>query len=352
MTHHPLPVVVAGSRFGQFYAAGLAASGAYRVAGILGQGSARTAALARRVGAPVFTTPDALPDDVRVACVAVGGAARGAQGVALACRLLERGIDVVIEHPLLPAEWDTVLRTAARHGRRCLLNSFYPHLPAVARFIEVAQQLRAGGRLLHVDAACSVQVSYAVLDVLAAALQGVGPWSLEPAPAVLSSMRECSMVLAETPVALRVHNEMAAADDGRMSLLFRIALLTDSGTWTLASPHGPLCWEPALREPQADADGLFPLFGDAPAAGLPAFRLYDDAPDTWGAIHARHWPQAAVRAVDRLVAGDDIGLAAANQRSVEVARVWQQLTTLLGFPEQPAGHARAAMLEPLLERAA
>ncbi|MCR5899062.1 Gfo/Idh/MocA family oxidoreductase, partial [Burkholderia sp. HAN2018] len=74
MKAHPLPVVVAGSRFGQFYAAGLAASGTYRVAGILGQGSARTAALAARVGAPVFDRPEALPDDVRAACVAVGGA--------------------------------------------------------------------------------------------------------------------------------------------------------------------------------------------------------------------------------------------------------------------------------------
>ncbi|MDW9251219.1 oxidoreductase, NAD-binding Rossmann fold family protein [Burkholderia thailandensis] len=145
MSTRPLPVVVAGSRFGQFYAAGLAASDAYRIAGILGQGSARTAALARRVGAPVFPEPGALPDDVRIACVAVGGAARGAQGAALACRLLERGIDVLIEHPLLPAEWDAVLRTAARSGRRCLLNSFYPHLPAVARFIDIAQRLRRIG---------------------------------------------------------------------------------------------------------------------------------------------------------------------------------------------------------------
>ena len=53
-------------------------------------------------------------------------------------------------------------------------------------------------------------------------------------------MRECAMVLAETPVSLRVHNEMAAADDGRMSLLFSITLTTDAGTWTLASPHGPV----------------------------------------------------------------------------------------------------------------
>ena len=53
---------------------------------------------------------------------------------------------------------------------------------------------------------------------------------VEPVGPALSSMRECAMVLAETPVSLRVHNEMAAADDGRMSLLFGITLTTDAGT--------------------------------------------------------------------------------------------------------------------------
>ncbi|KFG97116.1 oxidoreductase [Burkholderia paludis] len=350
MKDHPLPVVVAGSRFGQFYAAGLAASGTYRVAGMLGRGSARTAALAARVGAPVFDSPEALPDDVRVACVAVGGAARGEQGAALACRLLERGIDVVIEHPLLPDEWDTVLRTASRHGRRCLLNTFYPNLPVVSRFIAVARRLRETCAPVHADVVCSVQASYAALDVLAAALQGVGPWSVEPVGPALSSMRECAMVLAETPVSLRVHNEMAAADDGRMSVLFGITLTTEAGTWTLASPHGPLWWAPALREPAADEDGLFPIFGDTAGDDLPSIQLCDEARDTWGTIHAHSWPQAAVRAVDRLVSGD--GLQACNQRSIDVTRVWQQLTMQLGFPEQPPGDARTATLGMLLERAA
>ncbi|MBN3735729.1 Gfo/Idh/MocA family oxidoreductase [Burkholderia sp. Tr-20390] len=350
MKVHPLPVVVAGSRFGQFYAAGLAASSAYRVAGILGQGSARTAALAARVGAPVFDAPESLPEDVRVACIAVGGAARGADGAGLACRLLERGIDVVIEHPLLPDEWSRVLRTASRHGRRCLLNSFYPNLPVVSRFIAVARRLRETSAPVHADVVCSVQASFAALDVLAAALQGVGPWSVEPVGPALSSMRECAMVLAETPVSLRVHNEMAAADDGRMSLLFSITLTTDAGTWTLASPHGPLWWAPALREPEIDEHGLFPIFGETAGSDMPSIQICDDARDTWGAIHARSWPQAAVRAVDRLVSGE--GLHACNQRSIDVTRVWQQLTMQLGFPEQPPGDARAATLGMLLERAA
>ena len=236
MKVHPLPVVVAGSRFGQFYAAA-----SRRPARIVSRASwgkaARTAALAARVGAPVFDAPESLPEDVRVACVAVGGAARGADGAALACRLLERGIDVVIEHPLLPDEWSRVLRTASRHGRRCLLNSFYPNLPVVSRFIAVARRCANERAVMRMSCARCRPVRGARRARGRAAGRA---WSVEPVGPALSSMRECAMVLAETPVSLRVHNEMAAADDGRMSLLFSITLTTDAGTWTLASPHGPL----------------------------------------------------------------------------------------------------------------
>ena len=82
---------------------------------------------------------------------------------------------------------------------------------------------------------------------------------------------------------------------------------------------------------------------------MPSIQICDDARDTW-ARFMRSWPQAAVRAVDRLVSGE--GLHACNQRSIDVTRAWQQLTMQLGFPEQPPGDARAATLGMLLERAA
>ncbi|ALK30697.1 Gfo/Idh/MocA family oxidoreductase [Burkholderia plantarii] len=348
MSRDALPVVVAGSRFGQFYAAGLAGSGDYRLAGILANGGARSAALAAKVGVPLYETPEALPDDVRLACVAVGGAARGAAGGELARRLMMRGIDVLIEHPLLPVQWDDLLREAGRHRRRCLLNGFYPNLPVVAKFIDVARRLGRQRGAVHVDATCSVQLGYALLEVLAGMLEGVGPWSIEPERAGRSSMRACSMMLVETPVSLRVHNEMAAGDDGRMQLLFRIALQVDGGTWTLASPHGPLLWEPAIRAPGTDARGLFPIFdGAAGVSGLPSVQLYEARPPGWEHIHATVWPQAAVRALAPLVTGH--GLAAANQRSTEVTRLWQRLTGVLGFPAQPLHDLPGEALEQALE---
>ncbi len=299
-------VVVAGSRFGQFYAAGVAADPRFVLRGILGQGSRRSRALAERLGVETWCEVEAVPDDVRLACVAVGGAARGEQGPVLAEALMARGIDVLIEHPLLPREWQDLLRSAERLGRRCLLNTFYPQLPAVARFIELGRQLHRRRGIRHLDAACGVQVGFATLDILAALLEGVGPWSLESPSNDLSAMRGLSLVLAEVPLSLHVLNELAAADDGRMTLLQRVSLTTDRGTLSLLSPHGPLLWTPAVAVPAEDDDGLFALFDEIAGEPLPSAQLWYAEPCSWAQVHQRLWPAAAAEALALLADGDEV----------------------------------------------
>lgn len=341
--NNPVKTLVVGSRFGQFYAAGVAAAGHLELVGVLGQGSRRSQALARRLEVPCFDALQQVPDDTRLACVAVGGAARGEQGPALAQALMARGLDVLIEHPLLPQEWHELLRSAARLQRRCLLNSFYPQLPWVARFIELGRQLQHQQGIRHIEAHCAVQVSYATLEVLAAVLEAVGPWSLEPLAPALSPWREIGLAMAEVPVALRVINELAAADDGRMQSLLRISLATDSGTLLLASPHGPLLWMPAVRAPGEDADGLFDLGGDA----LPCAEVLLDACPDWATVYREAWPTAAAAALQPLI--DGAGLARLQQRSLEVVGLWQQVTAALGFPQAPPQALPAASLALALE---
>ena len=338
-------VVVAGSRFGQFYAAGVAADPRFVLRGILGQGSRRSRALAERLGVETWCEVEALPDDVRLACVAVGGAARGEQGPALAEALMARGIDVLIEHPLLPREWQDLLRSAERLGRRCLLNTFYPQLPAVARFIELGRQLHRRRGIRHLDAACGVQVGFATLDILAALLEGVGPWSLESPSNDLSAMRGLSLVLAEVPLSLLVLNELAAADDGRMTLLQRVSLTTDRGTLSLLSPHGPLLWTPAVAVPAEDDDGLFALFDEIAGEPLPSAQLWYAEPCNWAQVHQLLWPAAAAEALALLADGDEVRRR--NQRSLEVAALWQRIGECLGFPEAPpASLAPASISRP------
>ncbi|MGF6593888.1 Gfo/Idh/MocA family oxidoreductase [Pseudomonas sp. 2835] len=339
----PVKTLVVGSRFGQFYAAGVAAAEQLELVGVLGQGSRRSQALARHLRVPCFDALEQLPDDARLACVAVGGAARGEQGPALAQALMARGIDVLIEHPLLPQELHELLRTAARLQRRCLLNSFYPQLPWVARFIELGRQLHRQQGIRHIEASCAVQVSFATLDILAALLESVGPWSLDNLAPALSPWRDVSLVMAEVPVSLRVLNELAAADDGRMQMLQRISLATDSGTLLLASPHGPLLWMPAVRAPHEDEHGLFALN----ASALPCVEVVMDAATDWGQVYRQVWPQAAANALQPLL--DGVGLVRQQQRSLEVVALWQQVTAAIGFPQTPAQALPAATLAQALE---
>lgn len=345
----PLKTLVVGSRFGQFYAAGVAAAEQLELVGVLGQGSRRSQALARYLEVPSLQALEQVPADTRLACVAVGGAARGEQGPALAQALMERGMDVLIEHPLLPQELHELLRTANRLQRRCLLNSFYPQLPCVARFIALARQLHRQQGIRHVDAQCAVQVSYATLDVLAALLEAVGPWSLDCVAPALSAWRDISLVMAQVPVSLRVLNELAANDDGRMQMLLRISIATDSGTLLLASPHGPLLWLPAVRAPVEDADGVFDLFGPLASEPLPCAEVLEAAASDWAQVYRKVWPTAAANALQPLITG--VGLARLQQRSVEVVGLWQQVTAALGFPQQPPVTLPAASLAQALEAA-
>ena len=343
----PLKTLVVGSRFGQFYAAGVAAAEHLELVGVLGQGSRRSQTLARYLEVPSFTALEQVPADTRLACVAVGGAARGEQGPALAQALMERGMDVLIEHPLLPQELHELLRSANRLQRRCLLNSFYPQLPCVARFIELARQLHRQQGIRHIDAQCAVQVSYATLDVLAALLEAVGPWSLDSVAPALSAWRDISLVMAQVPVSLRVLNELAANDDGRMQMLLRISIATDSGTLLLASPHGPLLWLPAVRAPVEDADGVFDLFGPLASEPLPCAEVLEAAAPDWAQVYRKVWPTAAANALQPLITG--VGLARLQQRSVEVVGLWQQVAAALGFPQQPPVTLPPASLAMALE---
>ncbi|WP_416363548.1 Gfo/Idh/MocA family oxidoreductase [Pseudomonas sp. NFX183] len=342
-----LKTLVVGSRFGQFYAAGVAAAEHLELVGVLGQGSRRSQALARYLEVPSFDALEQVPTDTRLACVAVGGAARGEQGPAVAQALMERGMHVLIEHPLLPQELHEVLRTASRLQLRCLLNSFYPQLPCVARFIELARQLHRQQGIRHIEASCAVQVCYATLDVLAALLESVGPWSVDCVAPALSAWRDISLVMAQVPVSLRVLNELAANDDGRMQMLQRLSIATDSGTLLLASPHGPLLWMPAVRAPQEHAEGVFDLFGPLAGQPLPCAEVLEAAAPDWAQVYRSIWPAAAASALQPLITG--VGLARLQQRSLEVVGLWQQVTATIGFPQQPAQTLPAANLAQALE---
>ncbi|MFB7644285.1 Gfo/Idh/MocA family oxidoreductase [Streptomyces sp. NPDC059095] len=313
-------LVVCGTKFGRIYLAGAArADSPYEPAGVLARGSERSRRVAEHYGVPLFTEVDAVPKDVEACAVVVGAGINGGPGARLAQDLMARGHHVLQEHPLHQQELADCLRAAREHRVAYRLNTHYPHVEPVRRFIATARRLLARQRPLHIDAACSFQVLYTTFDIIGRMLGGVRPFALGQ-PSQLPSgaveltdappvYRSLDGVVGSVPLSLRLQNDMDPGDpDNHIHLFHRITLHTEGGHLTLANTHGPLLWSPRPHMPQdirttaTLAESADPSFAHPSAEPLgPA-----TAPDQRG-ILGELWPQAAARALGALRAAVESG---------------------------------------------
>lgn len=341
MTTSRLRVVVCGTTFGQVYLRGVASlPDHFELAGILARGSVHARDCARRHGVPLYTAVEQLPaQGVDLACVVVRAGVVGGVGTELALALLARGIHVLQEHPLHHDEVAACLRAARLAGCRYRINSFYPDVAPVVRFVDAARRALALREAVYVDAACSVHVLYPLVDMLGQALGALRPWSfaLQPASGYGGPFTCIDGRIGGVPLTLRVQNQLDPADpDNHTQLLHRIALGTSGGTLTLSDTHGHVLWHPRMHLERRD-DGVLDLTAEDAATALPVGSLLGPAETpTFGAVFRELWPRAIARALLRMHAaiGSDSGEAALNQYTLASCKAWQELGALLG-PTRP-----------------
>jgi len=140
----PIRAAVVGVGYlGAFHAEKYASLPDVELVGVIDTDGARAAAVGRQVGAPVLAGPDALVGAVDCASIAVPTPAH----YAIAARLLEQGIDVLVEKPITATldEGRRLVELAAAHGRILQvghLERFNPAIRSLAgvlanpRFIE------------------------------------------------------------------------------------------------------------------------------------------------------------------------------------------------------------------------
>jgi thiazolinyl imide reductase len=337
MTVRRLHVVVCGSTFGQFYLAALATlSVQFEVAGILGRGSERTQECARREGLPVYTEVNQLPADIDLACVVVRSGVMGGAGTELALALLERGINVIQEQPVHHDDIAACLRAAQRHGVRFRLGDLYVQLPAVRRFVAAAKVAQKRQTPLFIDAACSTQVSFPLAHILGEILPTVRPWHIGETALGEGPLQVLTGSVGGIPLTLRAHNEVDPDDpDNHIHLLQRVTVGFEGGSLSLTDTHGPVTWNPRLHIPDSvktrfDFDGKESSHLNTPSTVL----LGPQQPPSLRDTLSRLWPRAIGRDLTLLHAEIVDGVAAdpAAQRWLTFSRLWQSLSTGLGYP--------------------
>lgn len=333
--------VVCGTTFGQMYLQAFArVDMPFKLGGILAQGSERSRNCAMRFKVPLYTDPTDLPPEIKVACVVVRSGAMGGRGTELARTLMARGIHVLQEQPVHYDEVADCIAQARRYGVVYRVNGFYPWLVPVRRFIAAARQLLTSRCILYVDAACSVQVSYPLFDILGQVLGGLRPWSVNALPGCPeqgTAFRSMEGSVMGVPLTLRIQNQIDPGDpDNHLHLLHRITVGTDGGTLTLVDTHGPVLFQPSLYVPPAlmdvfDAEGSTLSQLDLRSAihfgpkTCPSFR------EVFGML----WPQAVCAAFADLqraiVKAEDPRCL--GQYQLAVSRLWHECTAALGYPE-------------------
>jgi pyochelin biosynthetic protein PchG len=305
----PPRVVVAGTGFGRAYLAAFERPDfPFELAGILARGSARSKACAAHYAVPLWTDVDQVPDDVGMACVAVGGAMTGGRGPRLSQDLMRRGLHVLQEHPLHPDELVACLRVARENQVVFRMNTHYPHVEPVRRFLECARSLGERQRPLFVDVTCAFQVLYTVFDLLGEALGSIRPFGIhgvveEPVNGTAPPpYRNVSGRFAGVPLTFRLQNELVPAEpDNYSHMLHRITIGYDGGHLTLVNTHGPVQWSMRPHMP-AELKGL-PRFSDTTAAHLRVPSVQSIGPATgasYSEVLGTLWPQATARAMTAL----------------------------------------------------
>jgi thiazolinyl imide reductase len=302
-------VVVAGTGFGRAYLSAFDQPDfPFELAGVLGRGSARSKACADSYGVPLWTEPDQVPDDVDLACVAVGGVMTGGRGPELSQELMRRGLHVLQEHPLHPDELVACLRTAREARVVFRMNTHYPHVEPVRRFLACARELGERQRPLFVDVTCAFQVLFTVFDILAEAFGSIRPFGIhgvaqEPVNGVVPGPYRCvSGRFAGVPLTFRLQNELVPAEpDNYSHMLHRITIGYEGGHLTLANTHGPVQWSMRPHMP-AELKNLA-RFSDAgsPHLRVPSVQTIGPVDGaSFSEVLGTLWPQATGRAMTAL----------------------------------------------------
>lgn len=338
-TIKPLNVLVCGTNFGRVYIKGIQKNKKFRIAGILSHGSNQSRRIAEECNVPLYTDMDKVSKkEFDLACVVVRSTVVGGKGSVITNELLSKGIDVIQEHPVHYNDLVQAIKLARKNDCIYQVNSFYPFIESVRSFIKLSNQVLTIGQPLYIDATCSLQVLFPMVDILGRAVGGFSPWRLRNVESAESGLPFSILVgkIKDIPIILKIQNQIDPADpDNNGFLLHRVSIGTTEGTLSLTDSNGQVQWNPQMYVPH-NSDGVLDMYGNNRYLDL---YVSEEVPDIhtgqYRDVYENIWPSGISTMLDNFIEikNDKMQRELQTQRLLTASKIWREIAEEIGNPQ-------------------
>ncbi|MGO5092392.1 thiazolinyl imide reductase [Clostridium sporogenes] len=332
-----LKVVVCGTKFGKYYIKAIEnLSEEYELVGILSRGSDNSKKCAKMYNVPLYTDVKQITKDkIDVACVVIKSTVIGGQGTNISLQLLKKGIHVIQEHPVHYDDFVKCLKVAKANKCKYKINSFYPNVDSVYEFLKVADRVRKKSDLIYVDASCSIQVLFPLIDILGRALGGFSEYKFNVIGKT-SNNDPFFMLGGEIkgiPITIRIFNQMDPKNpESNINLLHRIVIGSNIGTLYLTDTLGSVLWNPCIKEATTD-EGLYDIDREDESLNFEVSEIVNPTKvNTFHNLYKRVWPRSIERSLMELKQNiiDNDYFNQLTQYYLKACRVWNDVGKLIG----------------------
>lgn len=332
-----LRIIVCGVGFGQFYIRAIdKIKCKYKLVGILSRGSEWSKQWTKKYGVILYTDIDEITkENVDVVCVVIKSTVVNGEGSTIVHSLLEKGINVIQEHPIDIDDYIMCIKIAQKNCCMYRLNAFYPQLSNVKQFIFLAGKLREKNDVQYINAECSVHVLFPLIDILGRAIGGVRPWKFERVEETYKNSPFCIIYgsIYNIPICINVQNQMDPSDPENSVLLFhKISLYTECGNLTMIGTNSDIMWEPRIRKYIA-ADGGFHLEADDEYLDLPVYEeMHNDEGKCFREMFSDTWPDSIKLFLEDFYRDFYLGkkMDSNAQFLISVCQAWKDLGNSIG----------------------
>lgn len=335
----PLKVLVCGTNFGRVYLKGLEkCSEKFKISGIFSHGSQQSKLEADKYGVPLLTDLNKVTKyDFDIACVVIRSTAVGGKGTEIAKKLLEKGIHVIQEHPVHYNDIVKLLQIAKENNCVYYVNTFYPNIKNVQTFIDTSQRLLKVSKPMYIDATCSTQVLFPMINILGKALKGYYPWKLNIADSISNvyPFKVLSGEIKGIPAIVKIQNQLDPKDpDNNGFLLHRIVIGTTEGALCLDNSNGFVIWNSQMYVPHAG--GILDMYGKNKYIELPVSEIAcGNEGMSYSDVYNELWPNGIIQALNRFVNAieDTQKRSMEAQQMLAVGEIWRDLSEKIGSPQ-------------------